>query len=346
MLNRSTWEAFALANEPTYNSSSSNGKSAEWVSKIKLGFNVVFLVVGLFSNVFVLILNAKIKKTRGQAPAYQYFISNLCVSELIFVLLTFFDIYYDMSFSLLYCKVVYPLPTMALIVSMYTVAAIALFRCRAIIHPFKPKPSAKCTYLTIAGLWFFALIDVIPYAIVLDSKNGSCKEAWWTQTLNKVYTIALFALQYPLPLAVLAVSYIKIVVFLKHHAIPNTSNLSINTASQMAVRRKRDMEILKMSVMIVMLYAVLTLPLQVAWIAHIFNHDSVLQRIVFQFSSQLLLLHSCCNPFVYGTISREFRSQAMSIMRDCSNGGVLRRNTTEAAVIFKGGRVNIALQNE
>lgn len=340
MFNRSGWEILSLVNESATNSTSSNGKSTDWVSKVKLGFNVLFLVVGVVSNLLVVLFNAKIKKTRGQASAYEYFISNLCVSEMAFISMTFIDIYHNLPLSLVYCKVVFPFLTMTLIVSMYTVAAIALFRCRAIVNPFKPKPSSKCIYLTIAGLWVFALIDVIPYAIVLDIKNGSSVEVWPTQTLNKFYTIALFLVQYPLPLTILAVSYIKIVVFLKRHTIPQTG---LSIASHMA-RRKRDMEVLKMSVIIVLLYAILTLPLQISWIAYIFNYTK-LHGVVSQFSDQLLLLHSCCNPFVYGTISREFRSQAMSIMRNVCNS-VFRKNTIETVVVYKEGRVNIALQNE
>ncbi|EDO40848.1 predicted protein, partial [Nematostella vectensis] len=190
-------------------------------------------------------------------------------------------------------------------VSMLTLTAMAAFRCKAIVNPFKAKFSNKTVYLTIVSLWVIAFVCVIPLYIVLKVVDGQCLELWPSQSLNKAYTLALFVIEYVILMFVIIFSYTRIVFYLRRNKIPRTCLNESGRVSQK--RRKDDQEVSKSLVVIVILYTILTLPHHLGWIfSEIFGLKDV-AKVIFQFSGTLLLAHSCCNPFVYGSFARRFR---------------------------------------
>jgi len=197
--------------------------------------------------------------------------------------------------------------------SMYTVAAIAIFRCKAILNPMTFKPRKKSIYVTIAGIWIWAIVSDIPLSFVLqvNEQTRQCEEVWPSQMLKKAYTIASIVAQYPFPLTIIAIGYTKIVLYLKRHKIPQCG-LEKENRLQMTRKRKQDKEVLKISLIIVVFYIVLTLPIHLAWFSWDVLENSYLKNLFFGFADSLLLLHSCCNPLVYGSISRQFRAQLMA----------------------------------
>jgi hypothetical protein len=252
-------------------------------------------------------------------------------------------IYLNVPKSMAYCKVFWPTPTIAFTGSVYTVTAIAFFRCRAILNPFKLKPSKRCIYGTIAGIWVLAHVSIIPLYIVMTETKGKCQMIWSLQIYNKLYTVALTVFQYVIPVTIMAISYTKIVLYLKKHKIPQCG-LDNNTTIQLTLTRKRDMEVIKISVIIVLLYTILTLPGQIAWISKVVFENDDAASILFKFTNELFLLHSCCNPFIYGTISREFRSQSVNVLRHifCC---ICKRNRMRTVVVHKEqGQANNSFQ--
>ena len=70
-----------------------------------------------------------------------------------------------------------PLQVVALLVVIYSLAAIAFYRYRFIVNPLPRGPSVKkITILTISGLWLLSFAIACPYFFSLRFRNGECIE--------------------------------------------------------------------------------------------------------------------------------------------------------------------------
>ncbi|XP_031551987.1 neuropeptide Y receptor type 6-like [Actinia tenebrosa] len=290
------------------NQSYSNPADLEW--RGKLGIDITIFVVAVIGNLAVLVVIYTTRERR-KTP-FEILIANLSVADILSVLLYSTIQYFNIPLSKWYCKLVAPFFSSTQMVSVLTMTTIAIFRCRSIVYPFKTKPSMKLTYCTVAGLWLVANICLLPVYIVREQNQGRCEEIWPSELLNKVYTVSLFVVQYMIPLTIIAISYTKIILYLKRHKV-SRCGLNSDRIKQLKMTRKRDLEVIKISFIIVLLYNISTLPGQIAWIVWIVFERYEMALVIFKFSYQLLLFHSCCNPFVYGTISREFRSRFVQV---------------------------------
>ena len=61
-------------------------------------------------------------------------------------------------------------------------------------------------------IWIVSIITVIPYVLSLDYdyENKTCEENWDSESSNKGYTMALFLLDYLLPLMAIIVLYVLV----------------------------------------------------------------------------------------------------------------------------------------
>ncbi|XP_031552010.1 neuropeptide FF receptor 1-like [Actinia tenebrosa] len=299
---------FSNSNQNYSNSNDLEWRDLEW----RLGIDITIFVVAVIGNFAVLVVIYTTRERR-KTP-FEILIANLSVADVLSVLLYFkYLIYFNIPRPKWYCKLVVPFFSSTQMVSVLTMTTIAIFPCRSIVHPFKTKPSTKLTYSTVAGLWLVANICLIPDYLVREQYQGRCKEIWPSELLNKVYTVSLFVVQYMIPLTIIAISYTKIILYLKRNKVPQCG-LTSDRIKQLKMTRKRDMEVIKISLIIVLLYTISTLPIHMAWILLIVFESNHMSSLIFKFSPQLLLLHSCCNPFVYGTISREYRSRFVQVL--------------------------------
>ena len=71
-----------------------------------------------------------------------------------------------------------PLQVVALLVVIYSLAAIAFYRYRFIVNPLPRTPSSvkTITILTISGLWLMSFAIACPYFFGLRFRNGNCEE--------------------------------------------------------------------------------------------------------------------------------------------------------------------------
>ncbi|XP_020906346.1 neuropeptide Y receptor type 6-like [Exaiptasia diaphana] len=305
----------ALVDNITCNGTSSSVTESthklEW--KIKLGFNIFISILVFTGNALVLLLLTG-KKAKTRTTPFEHFVGNLSVSDIAFEI-GYLTVVYVKDRSSLFCKAILPIQSVCLTVSMHTVVAISIFRFQSTTKPLHFKPGRKTVHGTIAGLWGLALVLFIPIYIVLKYKSNYvqigyvCYEDWPSQTINKAYTVALFIAQYLLPLFAIAFCYVKIVLYLRRHTFPHDSS---GNQLQIARKRKQTMEVIRISVAIIILYNITTLPFQIAWLSSIVFQEKSFSEVVFLFSNELATLHSCCNPVVYGVISKRFRVEMKS----------------------------------
>ena len=157
---------------------------------VKLTLYVVIFLVSAVGNSLVCTVILRRKKMK---TVTNYFILNLAIADLTLTCICIpFDIPvqemdYQWPYGALLCRVIYPLQTLSLFASIYTLTAVSLSRYWAINHPLRQQLTIRCAKWIIFGIWIASLISVTPYISVLkkDSKTGKCDEDWPTKSSRK-----------------------------------------------------------------------------------------------------------------------------------------------------------------
>ena len=191
---------------------------------VKVGFYIASFIFGFGGNSLVITVMSR-KKQKRSIP--RLFILNLAISDLSFIMIaTPINIYsyistiYQNSY---YCRLLTPLLTIFYFVSIFTIFSMAVHCCRLITNPYRPKMRMQNVYIWIAAIWFSSLIIVLPLSVVSEANNGICYENWPSINYRKEYTIALFILQFVIPLFIIGVAYGRIGIDLRRSTVPQSS---------------------------------------------------------------------------------------------------------------------------
>lgn len=129
-----------------------NDRQFLWL-KLTFGLYIVTFILGCIGNVSVLIVTG-FKTIRRRRP-HELFILNLAIGD--FILIVFFipfQVYITIGKfypSVVFCKLIAPLITVAFGVSVFTLSVMAVHRCYAITNPFKPAISTRSVYFWLAS---------------------------------------------------------------------------------------------------------------------------------------------------------------------------------------------------
>ena len=295
---------------------------------VKLGFYIATIIVGFIGNTLVI---AIISGKKNKRSVYDLFILNLGISDLSFIVfympLYIYELVSPIHKTLYYCRLVQPLLTIFYFLSIFTIASMAIHRCRLITNPYKPKMRKRTAYLWIASIWISPFIIVLPLSIVAKVEDGYCAENWPSMNHRKAYTLALFVLQFLLPLLIIAVAYLRIGVYLWRSTAPQSS-LSTAKKNRVQKRKKENIQVIKTLAMIVVLFAICLLPGQIAWLLLDFGgeQDEQVMDVIFIISDILDCLHACVNPIVYGLLTAQFRREYIRYFSYCLSCGTKQVN--------------------
>lgn len=284
------------------------GSEVELEDKVKPAFYAVAFVLGLLGNFLVIVIVAA---RRSRRTANDIFILNLAINDLVYlfvclptnVYMMFADIQYD-----LYCRLIWPLMTVTVNLSIFTLTSMAVFRCYVILNPFKAEMRHRYVLIWILGIWLLGLVLVLPLLLVTKPKlaepSQGCTEVWPSPQYRQAYTASLFVLQFMLPLTIIAVAYVRIGLDLVRQGRHQVPDHAVHQE-----RRRENMQVIKTLATIVILFAICMLPAQLAWLLHDFAYEDnkSLIAFLFSFSPSLLYFHSCLNPIVYGTLTKHYR---------------------------------------
>ena len=277
---------------------------------------VLTFLFGSTGNVLVLLVVAK-KHTR---TLNDIFIMHLAVSDLSFILLCLPVFIYmqvsDFLGSLVYCKIIWPMMTVSFCAGIFTVTLMAVHRCKAILRPFEGVLEKRQLFLCFLVIWVLSFLVALPLIIVARvGPSGGCLEDWPTKEHKRGYTAVLAALQYFLPLIIIAVAYVMIggeLFFSKRRRSFTSPPRPAEEA-----RKQENKKIAKVLATIVVSFAVCMLPTHVAWLLVDFggNGGRKTAEVIFKFSDLLAVFHSCLNPLIYGTVTRQFRQDYVQYLK-------------------------------
>lgn len=284
---------------------------------LKLVVNTAVFVVGFIGNLLTIIV---ICRKRQNKSTYQILVLNLAISDFLFIIsilpLSTYEMFGVIEKSWFYCRLIWPWFTIPYLLSIFSIASMALQRCRSIVMPYRPKLSKRLTFTWVAVIWLASFVIVLPLVIVTRSVYpGECEENWPSFNHRKAYTMALVLLQYLIPLFIITIVYAKITRYLLNNSEVRRSG-SFSTEEQRAAearRMKRRNQAIRTLAAVVILFAVCLFPGQVAWLLMDFGSGGSSQEkaieILFEFSDFLDNFHACINPVIYCMLNARYRAE-------------------------------------
>ena len=150
-----------------------NDRQFLWL-KLTFGLYIATFILGCIGNVSVLIVTG-FKTIRRRRP-HELFTLNLH-SDSIFLPFQIYIIIGKFYPSVVFCKLIAPLITVAFGVSVFTLTVMAVHRCFAITDPFKPAISTRLVYFWLAAVWVLSILLAVPSILVSTSYLNSCINA-------------------------------------------------------------------------------------------------------------------------------------------------------------------------
>ncbi|XP_063076352.1 tachykinin receptor 3a [Engraulis encrasicolus] len=270
------------------------------------------LAVAVFGNLIVIWIILAHKRMR---TVTNYFLLNLAFSDasmaafntlINFVYATHGDWYFGES----YCKFHNFFPVTSVFASIYSMTAIAVDRYMAIIHPLKPRLSAKATRGVIVCIWVLAVALAFPLCyystIRVMPKRTLCYPAWPRYQKDSVmYHIIVTVLVYVLPLGVMAITYTIVGVTLWGGEIPGDT--SDNYHGQLRAKRK----VVKMMIIVVVTFAICWLPYHIYFLVTGLNRAVTRSKYIQQVYLSVMWLamsSTMYNPIIYCCLNSRFRA--------------------------------------
>jgi len=329
-------------NSSNHSSGASTGENLEFKA-IKMFFYFVILLSSTLGNIMVAYI---ITTTRKMRTPSNYLILNLAICDILTPILSIpFDFFleenkYVWCYGGFMCKILWPASTMTCTASALTLAVIALDRYRLIMHPFKPRLTARVIRCAIAGTYVFSLILVSPYVAVLRYKDDTCSEAWPDSKYRQGYTLILFLMQYGLPLPFMITMYVLALRslyqstrraslmqntyinqqsdagdFNQQNNMTNAKEQKYN-ANQLNEREANKRATI-MFIIVLVVFTIVMLPNQIVWLWADFGHGTKLPGFEKAMIICWLFTYSNCvlNPVIFTAFSRDFRNGFKRIFR-------------------------------
>lgn len=314
----------------------------ETLTIIQVAFYTVIAITGAAAN---LVLCGALLRRKHRNTS-EYFILNLAITDLMTCAV---GIPLDMAviliqhwpFGAFMCKVVYPLQTALIGVSVATLTCMAIERYRAIMTPFKPVLTARVVKITVCAVWGLSVALVSPYIVILKYKHDelSCAEAWQSDNHPRVFTMCLFLLFYSLPLCVIAPAYICIGFRLhlddkKMRRFDKKQGAGNRQFHKLVRQRtKTNIVIVKTFLFGAVAFALCLLPYHLMWLWHDFGNGSQWNHFYdgLVFANALVYFNSLVDPFIFGgTVIRSNlrKACAASPLLRCLNISVEKRRNT------------------
>ena len=298
----------------------------------------LLFVVSLAANTFIGIV---VYKTKTMRKPINFCIANMAMSDMLYPIFLF-----PLMTKRLYlgndswlisgplgqalCKLIHFLLDLSSAVSIQSLVLIAVDRFGAVVFPLRsPLISSKLCPFFILVTWIVAAALNSPHLFVwklVDDQGWLACEWRWKEVFGQSssvssYYLSIFIVVYFVSLCLIIILYLKILLKLKSHKIPGEQSVSAREQ-----RAKRERNVLKMSIAIVLAFAVCWLPLQIFWFLTIFSssHSTMKSSCGFQYfrsiAFPLAYLYCATNPYICFIFSGNYR-QGLKNLLSCFSAG-------------------------
>lgn len=298
-------------------------------------FYVMVFFVGLSGNLLVCIV---VVQQRRMRTVVNYFTLNLAVSDLIVIMiylpsqLAAYENNQNWPLGHTGCRIIYSIVPVCLTTSIATLLAISCERFRGIVFPFQPRLRLKTVHKIILLIWLVSLSTAMPLMFVAGIKHKGnkvfCDEHWPSAASFRSYWIAMFLVQYVIPLFVMIVLYGIAGWKLRRRSL--FSSHSINAAIEIA-RQRQSQKITKMLVALILLYSFCMLPQHVIYFWSTYGNfwNWKYSLYVFRISNLFPMANSALNSIAYGTLQADFRKAYKKFFKSYSLCSCTKRNRSK-----------------
>ena len=292
----------------------------------------LIFVVTLIGNIIIGII---VYRTRSMRKPINFFIVNMAMSDLLFPILCFPYIVTEINFGYWFisgpvgqalCKLHEFLADVSLFVSIQSLVLIAVDWFGAVVFPLRsPLISSKHCRIFILTTWIIGVAANIPHAMtyeLVEYQEGLvCVQKWnevFGESLShRNYMVSMLIIFGYVPMVLIAMLYMIVVIKLKSQNIPGEG--SANGREQQSRRQKN---VLKMSIAIVLTFIVCWLPAIIYLFFVLYPPDSTMTASCgFQYfaliASRLAHFNSAINPCISFIFSGNYRQGLKNLSRCC-----------------------------
>ena len=294
----------------------------------KIGSTVAYcliFVVSMAGNIFIGII---VYKTKTMRKPINFLIVNMAMSDLLFPIFLFpqqlTELYVDYwlisgPLGQALCKLTIFLPNVSSIVSVQSLVLIAIDRFGAVVFPLRsPLFSSKMYTFFILATWIVAMVTWSPYLFVyklVEYPGGLACTLQWNEVFGESssfqnYMLATEVVFFHIPLVLIAILYTIVYSKLKSQTPPGEQSVK---ARQKRVKRERN--VLKMSIVIVLGFAVCWLPYSILWILiHFVSGIRSCGFLYFWFVAKFMSISNCAvNPCICFIFSKSYRQSLRNL---------------------------------
>ena len=275
--------------------------------KIRITIYVLSIVLSWVGNSLVIVVSYL---NRQSLSPCRILMAHLAITNLLFSFRLPFQIRLEVNgyvweWGAFYCKIMHGFSSASLLASIETVTVIAIERYRGISRPYARKWTKTHIIISIALVWFIALITYTPYMYYLDLRGLYCSDKYPSLTAQQAYSIVIFVFRYVIPLMILSYCYFNIGLVV--HRRP--TRVSTHQSQENENSRKRENNrIIRILVVIVVAFALLTAPTSIWWLWYDFGGSGTAVALdLIEVFAAFLYLHSAINPIIYGIMDQQFK---------------------------------------
>lgn len=275
--------------------------------KIRVAIYVLSIVLSWFGNSLVILVSFYSRRTLSPC---RILMAHLAVTNLLFSIRLPFQIRLELNgyvweWGVFYCKVMHGFNSASLLASIETVTVIAIERYRGISKPYARKWTKANIMLSIVLVWLVALLTYTPYMYYLNVRGVYCNDRYPSLSAQQAYSIIIFVFRYVIPLVILSYCYFNIALVVHHRPTRISTHQSAESENH---RKRENNRIIRILVVIVFAFAILTLPTSVWWLWYDFGGtDTAVALDMIEVFAALLYLHSAINPIIYGVMDQQFK---------------------------------------
>ena len=288
----------------------------------KVGMTFAYCLIFLVSLAGNTVIGIIFYKTKTMRKPINFLIVNMAMSDLLFPIVVI-----PRNIQLLHinswliggplgqalCKLIYFLPRVSLVVSVQSLVLIAVDRFGAVVLPLRsPLISSKLCPLFILATWIIAMAVYSLYLFavkVVEYPGGLVCALRWKEVFGKSssydnYLVPITIIFCLIPLVLIVILYITIYITLKSRKIPGEQS---DKAEEQRQRRERN--VLKMAIAIVVGFAVCGLPYFISRVLLIFAANIWSCGFQYFASFAYFMVHINCamNPCICFIFSSNYR---------------------------------------